>query len=350
MNSAVEYACSAMDPLCLGMCEWTGCPGTPNEKPCLPLVVPRPVEEGPCANQASAASTYQPLLQSASSADNLGDRFSFKTEEELRELSTPANTSRSTKWALKVFDLWKQARNQRYPEDPVPESLLISCDPALLNIHLARFAAETRKTNGDSYPPATVYQLLCGLLRYVRECVPGCPNFLDRKDSRFAQFHGTLDALFRQLHSEGIGIQTKRTETITKEDEEKLWSSGVMGESTPRALQNAAFFVVGKMFNLRGGAERRNLKISQLKRQYNPDHYVYYENVSKNNSGSFKKMRVKGKVVPVYACRDAGSRCPIHILDAYLSKLPPKAYESDLFYLRPLAEIPTDTSKPWYAA
>ena len=118
-----------------------------------------------------------------------------------------------------------------------------------------------------------------------------------------------------------------------------------MGESTPRALQNAAFFVVGKMFSLRGGAEHRNLKISQLKRQYNPDHYVYYENVSKNNSGSFKKMRVKGKVVPVYSCQDAGSRCPIHILDTYL-----KAYESNLFYLRPLAEIPADTSKPWYAA
>ena len=46
-----------------------------------------------------------------------------------------------------------------------------------------------------------------------------------------------------------IGIQTKRTETKTKE-KEKLLSSGVMGESTPRALQNTAFFVVVKMFSL----------------------------------------------------------------------------------------------------
>ena len=37
-----------------------------------------------------------------------------------------------------------------------------------------------------------------------------------------------------------------------------------MGESTPKALQNAAFFVVGKMFSLRGGAEHRNLKISHV--------------------------------------------------------------------------------------
>ena len=90
-----------------------------------------------------------------------------------------------------MFDLWKHARNQHYPGDPVPESLLTSCDPVLLNTHLARFAVEVRKTNGDYYPPATVYHLLCGLLRHMREHTAGCPNFLDKKDSRFQQLHGT---------------------------------------------------------------------------------------------------------------------------------------------------------------
>ena len=87
---------------------------------------------------------------------------------------------------------------------------------------------EARKTSGDSYPPATIHQLLCGLLRYMRENVPGCPNFLYKKDSRFRSLQGTLDALFHQLHSDGISVQTKHTEILTKEDEE-MWSSGVMG-------------------------------------------------------------------------------------------------------------------------
>ena len=71
----------------------------------------------------------------------------------------PANTNRSTKRALKVFDIWSQARNQCYPVDPLPEHLLTSYDPVLPNTHLARFAVEARKTNGEFYPPATVHQL-----------------------------------------------------------------------------------------------------------------------------------------------------------------------------------------------
>ena len=52
----------------------------------------------------------------------------------------------------------------------------------------------------------------------------------------------------------------------------------------------------------------------------------------------------------VYACPEVGERCPVFILDTYLSKLPPKAHECDLSYLRPLSEAPTDASVPWYAA
>ena len=249
-----------------------------------------------------------------------------------------------------MFELWKQARNRHHPEDPVPEGLLTSCNSVLLNTHLSKFAVEARKANGEIYPPATIHQLLCGLLRYMRETTPGCPNFLNKQDSQFRQLQGTLDALFHKLHSDGIGVQVRHTEIITKADEEKLWTSGIMGLSNPRSLQNAAFFVVGKMFSLRGGVEHRKLKPTQLKRLRDPDHYIYHENVSKTNDGSFKKLRLKRKVVPIYACPDIGERCPVKILDTYLSKLPRKAFECDLFYLRPLSQVPTDPSSPWYAA
>ena len=54
-----------------------------------------------------------------------------------------------------------------------------------------------------------------------------------------------------------------------------------MGTTTPRALQNAAFFIVGEMFSLRGGQELRELKLSQVVRHDNPDRYEYTEHVSK---------------------------------------------------------------------
>ena len=220
----------------------------------------------------------------------------------------------------------------------------------LLNNHLSKFAVEARKANGEVYPPATIHQLLCGLLRHMRQSNQWCPNFLNKQDNNFHQLHGTLDALFHKLHSDGVGVQVKHTEIITKADEEKLWTSGVIGVNSPSSLQNAAFYVVGKMFSLRGGVEHRNLKVSQVKRYYDPDRYVYTENVSKTNDGSFKKLRVKGKKVPIYACPDVGERCPVQILGKYLSKLPRKAIECDLFYVRPLTKVPADSCSPWFAA
>ena len=329
-----EAVCS-YSPSCLGMCDWTGCPGVNSE-----LLPPEDrIEPLP-----SVSSSKQPLLP---------QRFDFASDEKLAELAKghiPVNTSKSTKWALKVFELWSQARNISHTEDPIPEDLLSCSDPAILNVHLARFAVEARKSNGDYYPPATIHQLLCGLLRHMRDTNPGCPNFLDKQDSRFRQLQGTLDALFHKLHSDGICVQVKHAEILTKEDETKLWDSGVMGSTTPRALQNAAFYTVGKMFCLRGGMEHRSLKLSQLQWLRDPDRYVYYENVSKNRNGSFKQLHIRGKVVPVYACPEAGGRCPVSILDKYLSKLSPETVEKDLFYVRPLEQVPTNPLDPWYAS
>lgn len=134
---------------------------------------------------------------------------------------------------------------------------------------------------------------------------------------------GTLDAFFHKLHSDRIGIQVNHAVILTKEGEQKLWETGVMCLSSPRSLQNAVFFTVGKMSCLREGVEHRSLKLSQLKQMNNPDRYIYYKNVSKNRQGFFKQLHVPTKVVPVYACPEAaGEKCPVHVLDKYLSELP----------------------------
>ena len=60
----------------------------------------------------------------------------------------------------------------------------------------------------------------------------------------------------------------------------------------PKALQNVVFYTVGKMLCLGGGVEHRALKLSQLQRRIQPDHYCYTENVLKNRSKSFKQLYV----------------------------------------------------------
>ena len=74
---------------------------------------------------------------------------------------------------------------------------------------LSKFIVETRKSNGEHYPPSSLHQLLCGILRYMREHNPECPNFLDKQDNQFKKIQGTLDAYFHKLHSDGIGRHTR---------------------------------------------------------------------------------------------------------------------------------------------
>ena len=92
-------------------------------------------------------------------------------------------------------------------------------------------------------------------------------------------------------------------------------------------------FYVGKAFCIRGGQEQGQLKRSQFKRSYDPDCYTYIENGFKNHSGV--NFRENNKIVPVYSCPEAQPRCLVYLLDTYFEKFPPRAIESDLFYLQP---------------
>ena len=76
---------------------------------------------------------------------------------------------------------------------------------SVLNFWLARFVAEVRRSDGKPYPPKSIHQLICGVLRHMCSVDPACPNVLDRKDPRFRDFHGACEVIFHRLHQRGIG-------------------------------------------------------------------------------------------------------------------------------------------------
>ena len=63
-------------------------------------------------------------------------------------------------------------------------------------------------------------------------------------------------------------------------------------------------------------------------------------------------MSRESKTIPVYAWPKAGEKWTdsVHLLDICISKLPLKAVEDDVFYVRPLAAVSSDHSAPWYSA
>ena len=285
---------------------------------------------------------------------NKKPRFDFTTEREIDNLSVakpPKTTAYSTSWALRNYEAWQTTRNSAHPELPVPDNLLTSGSEEDLNHWLSFYIVETKKSNGESYPPKTLYQLLTGLLRHSRSRNSLTPNFLDKANPAFKSFHHVLDNTFKSLRQEGVGSGTKHAEIITKEEEQKLWESGVMGIGDPKSLLRAIFYYNGKNFCLRGGQEHRQLKLSQFVRLHTPcDHYIYTENSSKNRSGGFAQLHLENKVVPIFHNPDADNRCHVKLLDLYISKLPNEVTRSDYFYARPLTKVPTDPLKPWFAA
>ena len=104
---------------------------------------------------------------------------------------------------------------------------------------------------------------------------------------------------------------------------------------------------MGKCFCLRGGQEHRDLCPSRLQ---SPDRYMYKEKASKNRQGGIAQLKLEHKAVFIFRNPEAGVRCPVHLFDKYMSKLPPEVFFKDFFYCRPLSVVPIDPAKPWYVA
>lgn len=136
----------------------------------------------------------------------------------------------------------------------------------------------------------------------MKKLNPATPNFLDDKDDRFAGLRGTRDVVARKLREDGVGASVKHTATISVDEEAELWSQGVIGVHTPKALINAVFFLNGKTLCLRGGREHKALKLSQFTSGSDEGEYIVYtENGSKNKSGTYKDKADQNKVIKHYA-------------------------------------------------
>ena len=56
---------------------------------------------------------------------------------------------------------------------------------------------------------------------------------LSRNKPVFRSFHRSLDSLFSDLHSKGIGAQAKSAQIISFDDEKKKWDKGIFFFDNP---------------------------------------------------------------------------------------------------------------------
>ena len=284
------------------------------------------------------------------------NRFKFDDDDDFEQYKKGfivKNTADDTQKCLKLFNEWKNERNAMFPNDPVPQDILQGGNKVELCKWLSKFAIEVRKKDGSPYPPRTIHHYLSGIQRHIRTEEKLEINLMN--DKEFIELRNVLDTLFRKLHSEGVGTSSKKTPVLGDDDEEQLWTSGVLDPETPQGLLNCVFFLNGKNFCLRGGVEHHQLKLSQFKREvvkiegHHKVRYTYTEYVSKNRVGGLKQLKQQNKIVHQYESDDL-HRCHVLLLDKYISKLPEEAKRKDLFYVRPKPAKPKDHTTPWFTA
>lgn len=276
------------------------------------------------------------------------------TDQQLLEQAAeqvPDGTKNRNKWAVNLYDSWAYDRQTSLDESalhpfPRDSKKLLQSTMSSVNYWISKFIFEIRKRNGDRYPRNTLVSITAGINAFFNENGIRINLF---KDDEFAHFQNVLDMACKESASLGIGCHKKQAEVITHNEEELLWSKGLLGDSNPQTLIDTLLFLNGLHFALRSGNEHRTLSLSQISIIYPTDTQPYYtlrysENVSKTNNGGLKFRKVAPKLVnhiDQYSVTNQ-SRSHALLLIKYLEKR--ENISSDAFYLTPIKNPKSD----WY--
>ncbi|XP_064403277.1 zinc finger MYM-type protein 2-like [Halichondria panicea] len=259
-----------------------------------------------------------------------------------RAESVPKKTRDDTAYCVKLWHDW--ASNRKILTDVVVPSLM-GLDKKEMQYWLCRFVLEVRTKKGTEYAPNTLYHLICGIMRYVRQqCEKPEIDFF--KDPEFAQFRSSLDAEMKRLQATGLGSTRKQAEPLSMQEEELLWEKKLLGDHCPAALLNTMAFMNWLYFALRSGGEHRQLRHipCQIEVFDNPQGRSclrYTEDISKNHPGGLKGRKHKQKVVVHHSNIENPTRCFVRLFQKYSTLCLPER-PSNALYLTPLAKPKND--------
>ena len=91
-------------------------------------------------------------------------------EDNLWLTRIPEKTQKAMAWGMRVWDNWAAARpaSSDTDHDHVPVTTpLLDMPVSDLAYWMGKFVLENRKTDGQEYPPKTLYALVCCFKRYI---------------------------------------------------------------------------------------------------------------------------------------------------------------------------------------
>ena len=262
-------------------------------------------------NAETEPSVKHPRLESDHDSGQLSvttSKRSFappKTQQEMckAKLSAiPATTAADMKYCVKIWNQWCSHRLVKYG-DVIPPLDHPELTVKSLAENLSSFIFEVRKQDGTEFPPDSLHHIVSGIQRFLRW--NGKPEIDIYKDPGFADFRICLDSEMKRLQRAGLGSKKKKAKPLTAEEEELLWTKGLLGSGSPQALVDTMVVMNGIYFALRSGSEHRQLRSDpcQIEVVENPgerSYLVYTEDISKNRPGGLKGRKLKPKIVRHY--------------------------------------------------
>ena len=286
-------------------------------------------------------------------------KFNFSTSariEQLKQIQLKKKTEAKVKWAVSAYNDWRNNRLYNFQYDVgiyyADLNNLETLEKNNLQHALCHFLPEVTKVKGDGmYPGSTLYQMVVAIQKYLNI------NKINWKlidDVEFSDLKIVLDNLMKERTALNVGVTKKQAQVISYKDEQNLWESGVLGEDAPDKLRNTVLFLLGINIFLRAVEEHYYLRrsvaegTSQLSFELNTRGekcLVYREDsITKTHDGGLNDMRRERKIVWVFPSENR-SRCPVRLVEKYLSLCPKNYKKRDNFYLQSLAR---PTPKQWY--
>lgn len=196
-------------------------------------------------------------------------------------------TDKKILWATNMYDQWKLSgfiKNapdinfaEKYSKSEWHESL-------------CAFITQVKKLDGKDFPCRTLYEIIVCIQMYFE--TRGM-NWKLLDDDEFCQLKFTLDNVMKLHTQQGVLQPVQQAGILTVEQEEILWSKGLLGTSNPVQLQCTLLYTLSIHLALCAGKEHRNLLSigspnSQLKFSVrNGESVVIYKenNATKTNQG-----------------------------------------------------------------
>ena len=154
-----------------------------------------------------------------------------KQLQERKENAENTNTKKSTKTWLTVWTTW--AEEKGYSPD------IVSYEAKKLDEKLRKFFAEVRKKDDSDYEPDSLRVMLASLDRHLKEAGS---NISIAKEREFVDSRKVLEGKARYLREQGYGKRPHASKALTTEDEELLWSKGLLGNQSPKSLIATMWF------------------------------------------------------------------------------------------------------------